>query len=292
MTILQKISHNKQLITVILLVILIAITFETAQQLYYVKRFNLSPDATFFELFKYQAYRWVVWAFVSYFLVIYTKNRASKEYSIPLDFYKITLLVLFLVFIDILIISFIQALLAESPFSMLDIVNEYIPFFTFQKAPIYTLGYISVAIILHFYYANKQLQVEVLALGELKKVNADLYEKLSTTFTDKTSVLNIKIGKNRKIIPVDEIYWIEADDYCVRVHTFNSAAYAMRISLKALEQKLDHNFIRVHRNAIVNMKMVKELQNGETQKLILKDQTEVAISKSKLKSVKEFLSSS
>ncbi len=63
----------------------------------------------------------------------------------------------------------------------------------------------------------------------------------------------------------------------------------MRISLKALEQKLNPHFLRVHRSAIVNMKMVKEFHSNNTNLLLLKDGTEVPVSQSKLKVVKAFL---
>jgi len=86
----------------------------------------------------------------------------------------------------------------------------------------YTLGYIAITIILHFYFVNEQLQIEIQTVADLKQENKGLYQQLSTKIDDKASILNIKIGNKRKIIPVRNINWIEADDYCVKVHTTSS----------------------------------------------------------------------
>ena len=111
---------------------------------------------------------------------------------------------------------------------------------------------------------------------------------MSDSFEDRSSVLNIKIGNKQKIIPFESIYWIEADDYCSKVHTKNDSAYTMRISLKALEEKLSNNFLRVHRKAIVNMNSVEEFKNNGSSLLVLKNKTEVLVSNSKRKFVKDY----
>ncbi|MBV1924684.1 MAG: LytTR family transcriptional regulator [Flavobacteriaceae bacterium] len=175
-------------------------------------------------------------------------------------------------------------------FSFTLLSNEYIPFYLFQKAPIYILGYSAIAIILHFYITNEQLQIEVQHLSELKDNNLNLYNQLKSEVNDKATILNIKIGNKRKIIPVEEIFWIEADDYCVKVHLNNSKTYTMRSSLKALEAKLPIHFLRVHRKAIVNMKTAKELTSAKSPFLILKNDHKIQVSKSNFNRVKTFIS--
>jgi len=64
----------------------------------------------------------------------------------------------------------------------------------------------------------------------------------------------------------------------------------MRSSLKALEQKLDSNFLRVHRKAIVNMDFAKEINLSQSPILILQNNEVIAISKSNLKLVRDFIS--
>jgi len=151
------------------------------------------------------------------------------------------------------------------------------------------LGYIAITIILFLNYSKGLLQIEVQELIDIKKDNDNLYKKLRASNSDKTKVLNIKVGNKRKIIPVDNITWAEADDYCVNVHTVDFPSYTMRISLKALQEKLSDNFLRVHRKSIVNMNMVKEFNSTSNPRLILKNNQEVLISKRNLKVVKSFL---
>jgi len=288
---LGKISIQKRSIIIIVLILVIAITFETFQQLYYIKRFNLATDdVSFFSLLKTQSYRWLIWMILSVFLIWFTKVNAAKRKLRSVDFLKCTALILSLVFVSVFTIAVIQLLLVQDSFSITSLINDYLTFYTFQKAPIYILGYIAITIIMYLYFANEQLQVEVQELHHLKKTNSSLYNKLSSKIDDKTTILNIKIGNKRKIIPVDQISWIEADDYCVKVHTINDDAYTMRSSLKALEKKLNGNFLRVHRKAIVNMDMTRELNLSNTPCLILRNNIEILISKSNLKMVKDFLS--
>ncbi|MDU8885961.1 LytTR family DNA-binding domain-containing protein [Yeosuana sp. MJ-SS3] len=280
----------KRTIVIILIVLCVAITFESFQQVYYINRYQLAEDVTFFGVVKYQALRWLVWLMLSYVLYRYAKSNASKANLSTLDILKYILLIASLVLLGIIIISILQFLVSDTTFNLNLLFGVFIPFFTFQKAPIYTLGYIAVAIILNLHFANIKLQIDVLELAELKKTNQNLYNKFSATNDDKTNILNIKIGNNHKIILVNDISWIEADDYCVKVHTANLKVYTMRSSLKSLEEKLNGNFLRVHRKAIVNMNVAKELKLSQPPCLILKNNEEIPVSKSNLKVVKDFIS--
>ena len=282
---LSKISSKKQHVAIILLVFIMAILFETFQQLYYMKRFNLAQNIQFIEVLKSQSFRWLVWVVLSFFLIRFTKQKSSKN----TNYFSYGIFIIGLVCLSIFFISIIQIALSDEPFSWSLLFGEYVTFFAFQKAPIYTLGYIAIAIITHFYFTNEALQIKIQNLSEVKKTNASLYKQLSKHNTDNTTVLNIKIGNKRKIIPVTDIYWIEADDYCVKVHTNKDACYTMRSSLKALDDKLGNNFLRIHRKAIVNMDMAKELNLSNTPKLILHNNIEIPVSKSNLKGVKNFI---
>lgn len=64
------------------------------------------------------------------------------------------------------------------------------------------------------------------------------------------------------VVPVDEVSWIEADDYYVTVHAARRR-HLWRESLAALEERLDpRRFVRVHRSAIVNVDRVREVEHG------------------------------
>jgi hypothetical protein len=286
---LSKLSNPKRSTIFIGFILVLAIVFETSQQLFYIRRFNLSSDVTFIELLKTQAYRWIIWMILGFTLIWFVKLNVSKKLSSKLIL-NYGVFILALVLVNIVVISFSQLVLSNEVFSSSSFVREYIQFFTFQKAPIYCLGYIAITIILHLYFSNEQLHIKVQELSELKKSNAILYNELVKNIDDKASILNIKIGNRRKIIPTANIRWIEADDYCVKVHTINEDTYTMRSSLKALEEKLTTNFLRVHRKAIVNMSMAKELNLSHTPNLVLNNNEQVNVSKSNLKTVKNYFS--
>ena len=108
MNIIPNIKNDKQLILVVLILLLITISFETAQQLFYIKRFDLAQNVTFFDVFFNQSYRWVVWLIMSYFLVVYVKSISKKNNFGIFDFYKYTIVITGLVLIDILIILWLN----------------------------------------------------------------------------------------------------------------------------------------------------------------------------------------
>jgi two-component system LytT family response regulator len=84
-------------------------------------------------------------------------------------------------------------------------------------------------------------------------------------------------------LKVDEIDWIEADDYYVKLHT-GRKSHLLRETMGELEAKLDAGkFLRIHRSTIVNIDRIKELSplfNGDYA-VILQDGTELKLSRSR-----------
>jgi two-component system LytT family response regulator len=85
------------------------------------------------------------------------------------------------------------------------------------------------------------------------------------------------------LLRVEDVDWIEAADYCVRVHA-GGRVHVLREALKDLEARLDpRRFFRVHRSAIVNLSRIRELcplYNGESV-LVLLDGTQLRLSRSR-----------
>ena len=99
------------------------------------------------------------------------------------------------------------------------------------------------------------------------------------------------MGNKFKIISIEDIDWIEADDYCVNIHSRNSdAVYSMRATLKYLESILPGSFLRVHRSAIVNMDGVEEYKTQGSGLITMKSGDEIAVAQSKLKMINDFFS--
>lgn len=213
MAFLKHIKGYQRIFMLIFTVLFLTITFETSQQLFYIKRFNLADDVTYFSLLKSQAYRWLIWVLLSSIIFWFLKSKTINKQITIVDILKYSGLIFSLVAINIIIISASQLITNGDAFTFQTFTLEYLQFFMYQKAPMYILGYIAITTVMHLYFVNEQLQVKVQSLSELKLTNARLYTELKERVDDRTSILNIKIGNKRKIIPVNEVLWIEADDY-------------------------------------------------------------------------------
>jgi two-component system LytT family response regulator len=95
--------------------------------------------------------------------------------------------------------------------------------------------------------------------------------------------LAVKANGRVSLLRVEDLDWIEAADYCVRIHA-GGRVHVLREALKDLEARLDpRRFFRVHRSAIVNLSRIRELcplYNGESV-LVLLDGTQLRLSRSR-----------
>lgn len=263
-----------------LLMVTILIVFESFQQYYYILQFNLVPPSsfTFSELMIGQAYRWLMWLIITmtYFGTIIYGGKSDEFFKITKPWPSAVHLMI-LIGINVLIASILRFFLSDQAFNLANLWDNCV-FYFFQKTPIYTLAHGAMLGFFHLVNSNQNLAIKILDLKHQKEAASEVPQALS-----------IKIGTRNKIIPLDDIIWIEAYDYCVKIHTVHRHAYAMRNSLKALEKRLfDHQFLRVHRKAIVNMSKVSEVTYNSTSFLTLEDQTKVDIAQSRIKNIKTF----
>ena len=93
------------------------------------------------------------------------------------------------------------------------------------------------------------------------------------------------------VLDVDEIEWIQAEDYYAAVHA-RGRRHLIRESLSSLEQRLDpERFVRVHRSAIVPLERVREMRTvspGESV-LVLRDGTRVPVSRRRREQVSDLV---
>ncbi len=83
------------------------------------------------------------------------------------------------------------------------------------------------------------------------------------------------------LVRTDDIDWIEAADYCAKLHV-REKAYVIRESLKSLAERLDPaRFFAVSRSAIVNLDRIREIQPFArgSHIVILNDGTRVTLSR-------------
>jgi len=85
-----------------------------------------------------------------------------------------------------------------------------------------------------------------------------------------------------RLLPVEQISWIEADGVYVKLHTRDGAEHLHRGLLGSLDEMLDERrFVRIHRSAIVNVERIAELQplfSGEYS-ILLQDGTKLTLSR-------------
>jgi two-component system LytT family response regulator len=109
---------------------------------------------------------------------------------------------------------------------------------------------------------------------------ARLSDLLSATAPGRRQLV-VRDGGRTVVIPHADILWIEAEDYCARIH-LRGRTLLIRESLKALTDSLDRSgFVRVHRSAIANVACIREIEplaSGD-QRLTLSDGTVLKVSR-------------
>jgi two-component system LytT family response regulator len=91
----------------------------------------------------------------------------------------------------------------------------------------------------------------------------------------------VKTAGRVLFVRVEDLDWVEAADYCVKLHS-GGKTHVIRDSMNALEERLDpRRFFRVNRSAIVNLDRVREIQpyfKGE-QVVLLQDGIQLKLSR-------------
>jgi two-component system LytT family response regulator len=113
-------------------------------------------------------------------------------------------------------------------------------------------------------------------------LNAPLTERPAEPLVDpRADTLIATTGRRSVVIAIAEIDWVEAQDYCVLVHT-GKMSYLLRDSIRRLEPRLAaHGFVRVHRSAMVNLARVREFRRPAQREwfLVLEGGAELPVSR-------------
>lgn len=99
-----------------------------------------------------------------------------------------------------------------------------------------------------------------------------LIENVNST-KDKLERVVVKESGKILIIPVSDVYYIEAADDYVVISSANKE-YVKNSTMRFYEEKLPSDtFVRIHRSCIVNVNFIKEIQpyNKETHSVIMKN---------------------
>lgn len=118
-------------------------------------------------------------------------------------------------------------------------------------------------------------------------------ELIESTFSPKEEQnrVVVKSGKNIRIIPIQDIHYIEAYDDYVKIITADDC-FLKKKTMQYFEQSLNpQEFIRVHRSFILQLAQITriELEGKDSHVAILKSGTKIPLSKNGFAKLKEIL---
>jgi two-component system LytT family response regulator len=104
--------------------------------------------------------------------------------------------------------------------------------------------------------------------------------------------LTVHAGRKLRVVPLDEIRWIESRDKIVLAHLEDGASHPTDFTLDELEERLDPSrFLRTHRSCIVNISSIRELIPwfAGTYVVKLDGGTQLPVARRRVRDVKESL---
>jgi two-component system LytT family response regulator len=135
--------------------------------------------------------------------------------------------------------------------------------------------------------AVEKAREKILTGGEKAKINQLIQQPL----TEKLERIVVKSGTKIKVIPVDRILYLEAQDDYIMVYT-DEGKHLKQGTMKYYEDHLDPSrFIRVHRSYIVSIEQVVQLEPYAKDNYIvkMKNGTALKISRNGLKNLRDKL---
>jgi len=135
-----------------------------------------------------------------------------------------------------------------------------------------------------------QKMVEQRNISPVSKISEPLLEAASQTAPQNQRIV-VKNGSKIKIIPVEDVYYLEAADDYVKIFT-KEGSFLKNKTMSHFEQSLDKNlFVRTHRSCIVNIQQITRIDPYEKDGhiAILKSGGRVSVSKTGYVKLKEVL---
>jgi two-component system LytT family response regulator len=131
-------------------------------------------------------------------------------------------------------------------------------------------------------HAAASLSAEARKLGELLAAVGGTHASASTAERYLERFL-VRSDERTYPIPVQDVRWLQSEGNYVELHTA-SGKHTVRESLAHLEERLDPaRFVRIHRQVIVALDQIKEMQPwfAGDQVLILRDGTKLRVSRTR-----------
>ena len=187
--------NNFFIVSFTLLILVSVVVFEAAQQLYYIRRFQLSDDIYFTPLLLGHTRKWIIWIIYAIPLWFYLKRLAQIEWISIKHIAQSIALITLLLFMVLLTMCAVEIPMGGNPIGSLQMWQDFMVFYAFQKTPIYTFGYIFLSLVFYLYHKNNELIIQVLKLNQLNRDDLNLFYKNKVNQDQNTSVLKIKSGQ-------------------------------------------------------------------------------------------------
>lgn len=135
----------------------------------------------------------------------------------------------------------------------------------------------------------ESLMLKPLSEKQIQEVLSEAIEAYVYRFykPDESKVFVVENSGGRSLIDYDRIYFFEARDKRVYLNT-ESEEYGFYDTLEQLEKRLEGEFLRCHRSFLVNKEKIAEVFLSQN-RIILKGEFEVPLSRSYKPAVKEYL---
>ena len=121
-----------------------------------------------------------------------------------------------------------------------------------------------------------------------KNGNINLDEKIKTLFSQlqhssiRTSKIALPVGDGMQFMDPDEIIRCESDSNYTHIFLVNGKKITMAKTLKEVEENINGSpFFRIHQSHLVNMNHVGKYIKGDGAYVIMRDGTQIAISRNK-----------
>ena len=172
-------------------------------------------------------------------------------------------------------------------FELLELLDEPIPVIFITAYDEYALKAFEAAALDYLLkpYPRERLQkaLEKFRLGSIDKTGTDQVQKWIANSREPESLdrIVVKHAQGIKIIPVQEITFLEAFDDYVKIHT-ESGKFLKKHTLQHFEEKLPQSgFVRVHRSFILNLEYLTRIEpsSKDQHQAILKTSERIPLSR-------------
>lgn len=119
-------------------------------------------------------------------------------------------------------------------------------------------------------------------LNKVENNRNESLKNLANDLKDRTSIKKITLpsGQGYRLVDIDEIIHIEADSNYSVFHLKNLEKIAVSKVLKEYEEILpEHQFVRIHKSSIVNLKYIKEYTNKNGLQVVLNNGELITVSR-------------